>query len=330
MQEALDIVRRSRHIVITGHVHADGDCLGAEALLYHAFRGLGKEVTVINPDAPDARYAVLAAHTPYRAYSGPHALPDHDALFACDFSMPGRMGPMAEEIRRRAGARVAVDHHVLEPADRAFWSALVHDPRAPATGVLAYRLALALEVALPLPALEAGFVALSADTGWFRYPNAGAEAWSLAADWVAAGVRPDVLHDAIHQHNDPGLPRGLAAGLESLEYDCGGRLALAWLSQERLAQVRGSLEDSDPVLDILRSVASVEVVAFVYERAGRVQASLRSKSDVDVNVAARALGGGGHPKAAGVTFPPATPLHAALAQVRAALRAALAPASAPV
>lgn len=317
-------MRRSRSLVVAGHQQADGDCLGAEAVLFHAFRALGKAVRVVNPDPVDPRYDFLAGHTPYEVYGGPASLGDYDALFVCDCSTLDRLGAMGQEVLRRPGARVAVDHHVLDEADRRPWTCLIHDAAAPAAGLVAYRLAQALGASLPSGALEGLFVSLATDTGWFRYGNAGPEAWAVAAELVAAGVRPERVYGAIYQRNEPSRPFGIAAALQNLEYHRAGRVALAWLAEDSVGELRAGLGETEDVLDILRSVDPVEVVALVTQRApGQVKANLRSKGNLDVNLVARSLGGGGHPRAAGVTFPPGTTLPAAVDAVRARLLSAL-------
>jgi phosphoesterase RecJ-like protein len=64
------------------------------------------------------------------------------------------------------------------------------------------------------------------------------------------------------------------------------------------------LDDGDPVLDILRSVGTVEVVLYLRElETGGCKLSARSKTDFDVNQLARRFGGGGHVKASGATVP---------------------------
>ena len=59
----------------------------------------------------------------------------------------------------------------------------------------------------------------------------------------------------------------------------------------------------DSVLEPLRSIAGVEVVAMLKERFdGAVKCSLRARGQVDVQAIARLFGGGGHTKAAGATL----------------------------
>jgi phosphoesterase RecJ-like protein len=61
--------------------------------------------------------------------------------------------------------------------------------------------------------------------------------------------------------------------------------------------------DTDLVIDPLRSIEGVEVVALLKERFdGKIKLSLRAKRDVDVQRIAAGFGGGGHRKAAGATL----------------------------
>jgi phosphoesterase RecJ-like protein len=62
--------------------------------------------------------------------------------------------------------------------------------------------------------------------------------------------------------------------------------------------------DTDLVIDPLRSLLGVEVVAILKERFdGTVKVSMRAKGDVDVQRIAATFGGGGHKKAAGAAIP---------------------------
>jgi phosphoesterase RecJ-like protein len=93
----------------------------------------------------------------------------------------------------------------------------------------------------------------------------------------------------------------LARALARLEYHAQGRLAVVGLP---LARERDAdLIETDDLLDLLRSVRTVEVVLFLREQKdGTVKLSARSKTDFDVNRLARRFGGGGHAKASGATL----------------------------
>jgi phosphoesterase RecJ-like protein len=321
VSEAVRLVEQSSRVLLSGHLRADGDCLGAASVLYHALRQLGIAVEVMLPNAPDGRYGFLQQHTPWTVYEG--TLPSADLLIVCDCNQLDRLGAMGEAVAASTMPRIALDHHPME-GDHG-WTALVHDPSAAASGQMALEFAAELGVeSLPVEAYEAAFVALMTDTGWLKYSNADATAWAAAARMVEHGVDTAHIYDLVYQQAEPGRPRGVAAVLENLEYHADGRIAIAWVSEAELVELGGSIEDTDDVLDLLRSVRAVEAVGLLTERAGGVvKLSLRSKHYLDVNQVARGLGGGGHARAAGATFPQGTTLDAAVAQVRRAMLGAV-------
>src|SRR4029079_5535166 len=101
-----------------------------------------------------------------------------------------------------------------------------------------------------------------------------------------------------------------------------GRLVL--VDQPLAEKIDPDLVDSDELLDILRSVAGVEVVLYLREiQNGSCKLSARSKTAYDVNALARRFGGGGHKKASGAT------IEGALGEVREKAVAAALEGSAP-
>lgn len=317
MPDALSLIQTSRRILLSGHLRADGDCLGAQSVLYHLFRGMGKEVEVMLPNPPDGRYGFLEAHTPWTLYDG--ALPAADLLIVCDCNQLDRLGAMGEAVAASSMPRIALDHHPIEEDHG--WTALVHDETSAASGLLALDLAAALGVEeLPREAYEAAFVALMTDTGWLKYSNADAEAWRAAGRLVARGVDTERIYDLVYQQAEPGRPIGIRAALENLNYLADGRIALSYVAQDQLQRLQGALEDTDEVLDILRAVRQVEAVGLLTEReGGRVKVSFRSKRHLDVNQVARKVGGGGHARAAGASFGDGVSLEEAVAAAREAL-----------
>lgn len=286
-------------------------------MLFHALRALGKSVEVMLPNAPDSRYGFLQAHTPWTLYQG--QLPEADLLIVCDCNELTRLGEMGEAVAASAMPRMVLDHHPFENRDG--WSASVLDPTAAASGLMAIEFAKELGVeTLPPEAYEAAFTALMTDTGWLKYSNADARAWHAAGELVAHGVDTAKVYAQVYQQAEASRPRGITATLRNLEYLCEERIALLWVSDQELKEVGGSLEDTDEVLDLMRGVGSVEGVALLTEREdGSVKLSLRSKSVLDVNHLARRLGGGGHARAAGVTFDADLSLARVVERVRSAL-----------
>jgi phosphoesterase RecJ-like protein len=243
------------------------------------------------------------------------ALPPHDLLVMLDGGDLARTGPLAARFTASTAKKLVIDHHVHDGDE--WWDAAYVDVRASATGLLVYRLARALGVALDEVAARAVFTSLVTDTGWFRYSNTDAETLAVASELIASGVRPSQVYREIFQRQPSHHPVTLGAALARTELLLDGRLAVV---DTPLATAGAPQADGDEVLDVLRTVDTVQVALVLRAvDAGRTKLSARAKGDHDVRLLAASFGGGGHAKAAGATL--AMPLaDARQAVVAAALR----------
>ena len=294
---ALDLLRRGRRFLVCGHTRPDGDCVGAQAALSRVLSRLGKEVVIVNPDAIEARFDYLARDCAYLTFRG--TLPGHDVAVLLDFCEIERTGPMAGPLSKAPSRKLVIDHH-LHHGD-AWWDEAFVDPGAAATGLLVYRIACALDVPLDAVGARGVFTSIATDTGWFKYSNTDAETLRVAGEMVTLGADPSRIYAALHQTRPRIHAPFVGRLLSRAEFLADDRLAVVDLpASEGLA---GEALDGDDVLDILRSVGSVEVVLYLRELPdGTCKLSARSKGDYDVNALARRFGGGGHRKASGATI----------------------------
>jgi len=177
-------------------------------------------------------------------------------------------------------------------------------------------------VPLSPAAAEGVFLSLVADTGWFRYSNADAEVFAMASELVGSGVDGSRIYDALYRRNHPDSATLLAEALQRHRLCLAGKLAMVSLDKALMERAARADFDTDAVLDPLRSLEGVEVVALLKERFdGAVKCSLRARADVDVQAIVAQFGGGGHKKAAGATM--RMPLATAAAAIESAVQQAL-------
>jgi len=294
---ALELLRRGRRFLISGHMRPDGDCLGAQAALASVLGKLGKEVVLLNPDPPEERYDYLGKGAPLQTYKGGE-LPEHDVAVVVDFSELSRAGDLGLRIGQAASKKLVIDHHIH--TGDVWWDEAFVDTTASASGLLVYRIARALEVQLDTCAAHAVFTSMVTDTGWFKYSNTDHETLAVASEMVRLGVEPSELYSRIYQRRTHAQPAYVQGLLQSVEYHADGRLAVV---RQPVAQKDDEGVDSDDVLDILRSIEEIEVVLFVREQeGGTCKLSARSKTEYDVRELAARFSGGGHKKASGATL----------------------------
>jgi phosphoesterase RecJ-like protein len=284
-------------IVLASHVDPDGDAIGSLCGLSLALSRAGREVyTALSDDGPGP--------TTYRDVPGFDLLapaseaPSWPVLVALDVPVVGRLGDM-EAAAGRAALTVRIDHH---PGGSAMSDLDVADEEAPATAYLVWGLIRAMDLPLDADVAEALYVGLVTDTGRFQYSNVTPETFSMAGDLVRLGVRPEKVFRYVYDRRRLAALRLVALVIERTALEMDGKLAWAALSDEDVAAVGGVPEETENLIDELRSIEGIEVACLMKERPDGIRGSLRSKGRVDVGAIAAELGGGGHREASGFPF----------------------------
>lgn len=287
-------------VVLTTHVNADGDGTGSQIALFHYLHERGVDVSIVNPTPfPDTfRFLLegIEAYTPSEE-EGRAALERADLIVALDTSEPARLGTLE---RFAAEKRVAVfDHHPT--TSTSLGDPVVSDPAACATGELVYDF-LTLDGELPdLPQARGLYVAIVTDTGSFRFGNTSPRAHEVAAALLRCGVDVEAMYRRIYARYTPARLALMQRALSRLEVD--PDLPVAWISirHRDIVETGASAADREGLVEYPRRLENVEVAIFFRELAdGRTKVSLRSNGRADVARVARELGGGGHPRAAGI------------------------------
>ncbi len=115
--------------------------------------------------------------------------------------------------------------------------------------------------------------------------------------------RVGAIYDNLFRRNHPDSAKVLATALQRHRFACDGRLAIVSLDKSVMERAVRIDFDTDSVLEPLRSLDGIEVVALLKERFdGSVKLSMRARADVDVQSICKTFGGGGHRKASGATM----------------------------
>ncbi len=291
----LERLRRARRVLVTAHRSPDGDAIGSELALAELARGLGLEVVIANRDQGSAGLNKMPGAA--EILVGKDLPDDFPAAFdlvvtlECpDFDRPGF--PSIDQL-----PILNIDHH---RANDLYGEVNWVDEDAPAVGEMVWRLFDLAGIEPSPDAATCAFVALSTDTGDFRYSNATPQAFSQGSSMVSAGARPEVVGEWIHEMRTESSIRLLGESLRSLELAAGGRIAIISVDQEAFDRASASPADTEDIINHPRSIASVQVVAFLKKLDGQpVRVSFRSKGNLDVCAVAASYGGGGHTNASG-------------------------------
>ena len=298
-----ETLRGVKCVGITTHINADGDACGSVVAMARLLTQMGLRARIVNPTPWPSNFDfLLDASIDERTRDGPRALKDVDALIVLDVSDMGRLGQLADHVRKLKVHRIVIDHHV--PSDEPAGELLMDDPTASATGELVYDFAQTLGLEITPPIAEALYAAILTDTGGFRYANTTPRCHAIAAALLSFGVDPESLYRRIYASVTTGRIFLLRDALHSIGHDAEHGISWISVTADALERYGVSPEDLDGIVEHPRSITGTRLALFFRDLGyGKVKVSFRSTGDVDVNRFARDFGGGGHAKASGALIP---------------------------
>jgi len=293
LNEIAKVLKEKQNILIYPHISMDGDALGSAAALCKGLRDLGKNCYIlIEDDIPGNLLFLDKGYTT----NDQHMIETAEVSVCVDCGEEKRFPKRAEKFRQ-AGITVCIDHHATTKfiCDYNY----VDSSRA-ATGELIYDLLCILGVAIDKEIGEAIFAAITSDTGNFQYSNTSKRSHEIVAALYDAGIDANRVSIALYENVRLEKIRIKNKILSTMELFCDGRAAVCYMTEAMLAESGAASDETDGVVQELRSINGVEIAAFLKEQSeGKVKVSLRSKEYADVAVIASAFGGGGHVRAAG-------------------------------
>ena len=313
-KEIASVLDASRTILLYPHVSADGDALGSCTALCKALRMKGKECYILVEEELPLNLKFLD-----KGYctDDQNIIEDVDVSFCVDCGDETRF-PNRTEKFEQGKTSICLDHH-RTTKDFCDYNYVV--PEASATGELVFDLLQEMGTPADVEIGEALFAAITTDTGNFQYSNTTRKAFEIMTELLDWGV--DTNKVSVQLYENIRLERKI---IESMAFStmnilADGKAAIAYVTQEMIEKSGALSEETENVIQQLRSIAGVEYAAFLKEKGENlVRLSLRAKTEGDVAVIAEKFGGGGHIKASGATLE--MPIEEAVAAVTAELEAA--------
>ncbi len=289
-------------VLLVCHLNPDGDALGSMLGCGLGLAWLGLSVQATFP----APYEVAP---PFDQLPGRELLVDPatapaapDLLICFDAASANRLGEIADRLDT-ARTSLVVDHHA---SNTRFGRLHLVDPTAAATSVVVEELLRRLDVPLDERIAECLYVALSTDTGSFKFDLTTPAVHEMAARLLATGLRPADIARRLFDSRPFGAMKlyGEVLARACMEPEAAGGLGMVWsyATLDDLARHGQQRHVLEGLIDAVR-VAEEADVACVLKQVATAEwtISLRSKGGVDVSRVAVGLGGGGHRLAAGFT-----------------------------
>ncbi|MEA2453085.1 MAG: bifunctional oligoribonuclease and phosphatase NrnA [Actinomycetota bacterium] len=295
----VEALRAANTIAIACHVNPDGDALGSLFAASIGLRKLGKTTFPTwgaSPAAIPFSYQFLPG---VDTTVQPGDLPEVDCLLAVDCGAADRLGSL-QALIPKAKTVINIDHH---PGNDDFGTFNIVVTDVSSTAELITRLLQDLGVELDKDIATCLYTGLVTDTGRFQYANSSPDTLRLAADLLALGVPATEIATEVFESSPFGYLKLVGRVLDRAVLFEDVRFVYSWLTLSDLAETGVAPDETDKLIDAVRSTRAADVAALFKEQSdGKYRVSMRSKGP-SVGALARTRGGGGHELAAGFTAP---------------------------
>lgn len=285
------LLARDRFSILT-HRRPDGDTLGSAAALCLGLRSLGKTAHILqNPEITE-KYAQL-----HRGLTKPK-VEDGDTVICVDVAAPSMLPQAFSQLLGSIDLRI--DHH---RSSESFTALALVDPVAAACGQIIYDVLMEMGVQLDVAMANALYIAISTDTGCFRYANTQSHTFAVAA--ACAEVSPDLpaLNRELFDTNS--LARLKLQGwlIDHAQFLADGQIVVCALPLEVEKAMGLREDDMENISGFPRSIEGVKIAATLRQQEdGLVKLSVRAVPGYDASAICAQFGGGGHRGAAGASM----------------------------
>lgn len=293
LAKIIETLKHENKFYLIAHMLPDGDSIGSLLALSDGLRSLGKDITAFTPGHIPQKYSFL--HGADLVKNIPE-LEDNDiTVLVLDSSDLERLGVFKAAVSASKKI-INIDHHIT---NQKFGDLNYVNPDAAATGEIVYHLLKEIGAQITKQIAESLYVAISTDTGSFKFDNTTALTHRVIADLLETGISPALLSLKVFDERPLSFYILLKEALSSLEIYEDRQIAVMSLSKDIRERCGATTDDLEGIVNYTRNIEGVELgIMFYVEGENEVKVGFRSRR-LDVSLLAGKLNGGGHPRAAG-------------------------------
>jgi phosphoesterase RecJ-like protein len=283
------------------HQNVDADGLSSPMAIMHAMGQLGVTVIPMITDGVFPHQLQFLPGIERVLMYGQDPLPEYDTLCLSDVSDLRRLGGFYEDDPSRVDGTVPIvniDHHVTNAN---FGLVNIVEPNSASAAELVTDLLALWGTELTKDIAQCLITGIYGDTLGLRTENTTSRTMRTAADLVDAGGSISPVVDALVRVKPQSSVCLWARALANVHWT--GTLIWSELTQVQFAECGASPSEAEGLVNFLVGTEGSRAAAILYgtDRGWRV--SMRSMpGTVDVAAITSEFGGGGHPRAAGVTI----------------------------
>ncbi|MDM8533075.1 bifunctional oligoribonuclease/PAP phosphatase NrnA [Clostridiaceae bacterium HSG29] len=286
-----NVIENNSEFIILPHKNPDGDTIGSSVALEKLLKNMNKKgYIVLNDDIPLNLHFLNCKTYTLEEFS--ELKKDIKTVITLDSSDISRFETRAMLLENKNV--VNIDHHITNMN----YGDINYVLEASSVGEILFNIFTDLNYEIDEEIAEALYVAISTDTGSFKYTNTTADTF-FAASKLRDKIDFEKVNTELYQnisYEDVVLSNRVFETLKIYNKKVG----IIYLTNEMIDELNLEVINTDGLVEKVRNINEVEVSIFIKEiNENLFKASLRSKYDFDVAELAFKYSGGGHKKAAG-------------------------------
>jgi bifunctional oligoribonuclease and PAP phosphatase NrnA len=301
-KEFIQKIKNVQRVGVISHIRPDGDCIGAQIALSIWLKKNGVDVRAFNADDVPDNLEWLARFFPVEPLEK-EELSELNLIILVDGNAIHRFSHNPEWASSLNIPFWMIDHHP-DPNDE--FELQVSVPDAASTCELIYKLYREHDLSqIDEAAAKAMYTGIITDTGSLQFDSVTPETVEIAADLLRRGqFKPNVVAEQVFSSRTPQQMKLLSRALGTITMYEDNQIAVMTVNQQMMAETETTNSDTEGFVNYPLSITGVKAAILMKDLSEEgVKMSLRSRSDIDVNIWARELDGGGHKKAAGAWHP---------------------------
>lgn len=287
-------------IAVTAHIRPDGDAIGSAVGLFHLLRDQNIAADLLDLGPIPQRYAFLTEGLQILPSAKLHP-EEYDMLIVLDTGAIDRAPEFVTKWQNDISV-VNIDHH---PTNTAFGNENCIIANASAVSEIMVDLAQIMQWPISKRAATALWVGITTDSGRFAYSCTTPNTLRASACLLESNIDTADLDQKVFQTLPLPALKLQARAIDRMQLQETNKLAVIGLSNQDFCDCEAKKEHAEEIINIPRRLDTVEVAVLCTEMADtppdapQTKVSLRTQPPFDAGLFCRALGGGGHARAAG-------------------------------
>ena len=290
-EKCAEFLHNADNILILMHRSPDGDAVGCGYALAYALRKAGKKVMPVCSDDIPQKYAYITDGLAVQEF-------EPEYIVTVDLADTQLFG--SKLIQYKDKVNLCIDHH---PSNTGYAEYGIVDANAGACAQIVKKVINAMNIPIDKHIANAIFTGIATDTGCFKYSNASAESYQMAAEMIECGADGFFINKLMFDTKSRERLEIERLALNSLKFYHGGKIAVIFITKEMMEKSGASDDDTEGISGMPRQIEGVKIGITIREKDnGNFRTSMRSAGDIDVSEVCRQFNGGGHKAAAGCTI----------------------------